>query len=260
LVGAVEVYLGGSVTLGGKSINPPDCNDTYPGAYECSPVVLKLEPAQGTAVWISSLSATSGSGSSLAQFAGVAIDSSGNLDVVGFINGMASNVSYTFNSANSSTTVTGVNSGANAVVVQYNSSTGVAQWANTPTSGSSDSAYKAVSVDASGNIYSAGYVDNGGSFGFGNGITATGPYSGGKNALLVEYNSSGAAQLAYTPTTAPNYSVFSGVALDASGNLYVSGYINGNSSFGFNSSVSTGVSAQGTNGGSVNSCLVKYGY
>jgi hypothetical protein len=72
------------------------------------------------------------------------------------------------------------------VLVKYNSS-GIAQWAKSVEAGTSESAFNAVAVDGSGNIYAAGYQRGTGSFDYGNGVTAQGTYSGGSNVLLLKY-------------------------------------------------------------------------
>ena len=67
------------------------------------------------------------------------------------------------------------------------SPTAVAQWAQTTTSGTNESYFNSVTVDTSGNIYAAGIIDGNASFGFGNGVTATGAYSSGLNIVLGKY-------------------------------------------------------------------------
>ncbi len=129
-----------------------------------------------------------------------------------------------------------------------------ALWARTQTGGSGYSQFASVAVDGPGNTYAAGAV-LAGSAGFGNGVTATGAFSGyGGNPLLVMYDASGTALWARSVTAAGDYSYYSSVAADGSGNVYVVGSINGNGEFGFGN----GVRATGSSG-QHNPVLVKYG-
>jgi hypothetical protein len=72
------------------------------------------------------------------------------------------------------------------VLVKYNSS-GQAQWAKTVEAGTVADAsfFSSVAVDISGNVYAAGSQE--GILNYGNGVTATGTYSG-SNVLLVKYH------------------------------------------------------------------------
>ncbi|MGA2763592.1 MAG: hypothetical protein ABSG17_09530 [Spirochaetia bacterium] len=205
-------------------------------------VVLVKYNSSGLAQWAQSVSPAPSS----SNFNSVAVDSSGNIYAAGVI---GINGSYGFGN---SVTAAGTYSGANVVLVKYNSS-GSAQWAQTVNPAPDASSFNAVAVDSSSNIYAAGYINTNGSFGFGNSITAAGAYSAsGGNLVLVKYNSSGLAQWAQSVSPAPSSSNFNSVAVDSSGNIYAAGSIVTNGSYGFGNSV-TAVGFDGTN-----VVLVKY--
>lgn len=76
----------------------------------------------------------------------------------------------------------------------------------------------AVSVDAAGNIYMAGYTK---------GALAEGPSAGLNDAFLAKYSAAGTLQwTAQLGTSSDDYA--RGVAVDAGGNVYVAGYTYGN--------------------------------
>ena len=126
---------------------------------------------------------------------------------------------------------------------------GTAKWASAMGTGAGGaSKFMNVAVDSSGSAYVVGVLYGQNSFPFGSNATAVTGVSS-SSAVIVKYDSSGIAQWASTPSVAPNSSFFSGVSVDASGNAYAVGYINGNGSFTFGSSTVTisGVNSSGTN-------------
>ncbi len=200
--------------------------------------------SSGLAQWAKS---TSASGSSNTYFNGVALDSLGNVYAVGTIYGTS-----TYGLGNS-VTITGLTSGANIIIVKYNSA-GVTQWAKTTTSGSWDSTFNSIAIDSSDNIYTAGHITGSSTFGFGNSITATGANGSGNNSLVVKYNTSGVAQAAKTTTSASADSDLYGISVDSSSNLSTVGNLNGNSSFSFGNNVT----ATGNYGSSTNLFILQY--
>jgi hypothetical protein len=127
---------------------------------------------------------------------------------------------------------------------------GNAAWAQSIVAGSEVSVFNSIATDSSGNIYAAGEIDGTGLFSFGNNVTVSGSQS--RNAVLVKYNSSGAAQWAESTTGGAGTSLFSGIVVDSSGNVYVAGQISDPVAYGFGN----GVSASAPN--SQNLLLVKY--
>lgn len=152
-----------------------------------------------------------------AIFDGSVTDSSGNTYAVGKIKGSST---YTFGSV----TVAGANASDNALIVKYNSA-GTAVWAKSTTVAPNYSEFNGVAVDASGNVYAVGYIIGASQYDFASGITVTAKASSG-NAVLVKYNSSGAAQWARStaaPASAAAQSSFYGVAVDSNNDIYAVG-------------------------------------
>jgi outer membrane protein assembly factor BamB len=174
------------------------------------------------------------------------VASDGSVYAAGYIFGTGA---YNFGNG---VTAAGTNSGGiNTVLVKYNSS-GTAQWAQTATAGNSNSIFFSVSVASDGSVYAVGYIDGTGAYTFGNGVTATGTYSGG-NMVLVKYNSSGVALWAQTMIAGSGSSDFNGVSVASDGSVYAAGYIEGTGAY----NLGNGVTATGTYIGG-NMVLVKY--
>jgi hypothetical protein len=109
-----------------------------------------------------------------------------------------------------------------------------------------------VKTDSSGNVYSVGYIADTETYGFGNGVTATGSVSdGGYSSLLVKYDASGTAQWARSGSGSG--SAFNAVTLDSSGNAYAAGSFAG---AGATAAFGNGITATTTTPSSV--LLVKY--
>lgn len=182
--------------------------------------------ASGTPLWAqTTTSKTSSIMREPSGFSGVATDGVGNVYAVGYISAHAS---YSFAD---NVTVTGVGQNSNAVLVKYDRS-GTALWARTVTTQSSDDGYsffRSVAIDANGNIYVTGVIDNG-TYSFGPGVTVQGSDSDymnvSRNVLLVKYDSSGRALWAHS-STGPAATEFKSVAVDAVGNAYAVGYMDG---------------------------------
>ncbi len=194
-------------------------------------------------------------------FNSTAVDASGNVYAAGEIWGPG-----TLDFGNS-VMATAVSNGDNTLLLKYNSS-GTAQWEQTSTAqpgqagdgGSYGSGFSSVAVDVSGNVYAAGYVSGGtGTVDFGSGVTAlkSDTFS---NAVLVKYNSSGAAQWVQSVTAGASHSGFGSIALDSSGNIYVTGEIDGTGTYNFGNNVTATGTA--TNDGYINppgnAVLAKY--
>lgn len=92
----------------------------------------------------------------------------------------------------------------------------------------------AISVDTSGNSYVTGSFAGTASFG---GITLTG--SGGDDVFITKYDASGNILWA-KQAGGSNYDGGNGIAVDGSGNSYVTGYFQGTASFGNTTLVSSG--------------------
>ena len=215
---------------------------TAAGPYVGSNLLLVKFNTSGGAQWARTV--TVGPGAS--AFTSVATDTSGNVFAVGSIEGKDS-----FGFGNSVVASGAYAFGDNLVLVKYDAN-GAAQWARTVSSSRGTSSYGAVTIDPSGDIHAAGVLSGSSTFDLGSGITAAGPISSGKNALLVKYNGSGATQWAITTVSGSGESAFNAVAANAVGDIYVAGYVTGNLAFGFGNAVT----ATGT--GSLNALLVRY--
>ncbi len=158
IYGAGTYNFGNSITLAGAS-------------SQYNMLLLKYNTS-GTAQWAKTI--TPGSASSF--FVSLTVDSSGNLFAGGNIYGTGT---FTFGPgvfASGS-----YNSGYNIFLTKYSSS-GVAQWAKTVTSGSG-SFFNSIFVK-SGNVFGVGSISSTGSYDFGNSITVT---STGSGLLLIKY-------------------------------------------------------------------------
>jgi hypothetical protein len=207
-----------------------------------NPILVKFS-SYGLAQWAQTVTA----GSEQSSFNSVSVAVDGSVYAAGYIG------SGTYDFGNSVTaTGTAISQAfprsdvvlitvpVNIVLVKYNSS-GVAQWAQTVTAGSSNSFFNSVSVASDGSVYAAGSMATG-VFNFGNDVTAAGlenssimPFS--YNLILVKYSSAGVAQWAQTVTEGGNNSSFSSVFAASDGSVYAVGGISGTSTYNFGNSV-----------------------
>lgn len=148
-------------------------------------------------------------------------------------------------------TATGVRASANYALIKY-SSTGTALWAKTLTTAPGYIETFGIDGDSSGNIYVVGSINGTSQYNFGNGVLLT-PGRSSDNILIVKYDTSGIAQWARSTSTAMSSSYSTGVALDSSGNIYISGVINGSGSLDLGNSVTVN-----GNNGSQNGFVAKY--
>ncbi len=214
------------------------------GGTSYNAVIVKYD-SSGVAQWAKSAEVSS----IYSEFKGVSTDTSGNVYAVGLL-GEGEEVDF-----GNEVTLTGAFAGgANAFIVKYDSD-GVTQWAKTTEVASSGSDFLSVSADTSGNVYAVGHIKDNSEFDFGDGVTVTGVYDGdAPNPFIIKYNSDGVAQWAKTNEGAPDLSEFFSVSADASGNVYVVGYIYSDSEYDFGN----GVTVAGTFSDSGNIVIVKY--
>jgi uncharacterized delta-60 repeat protein len=117
---------------------------------------------------------------------GAAVDSSGNAYIAGYSN---------------------ISGSAQLIIAKYDTS-GTIQWQRQLGSAGVDVG-NAVAVDSSGNVYATGYTDS----------TGAGVY----DAVITKYDTSGTIQWQRVLGSA-NYEQGTGIAVDSSGNVYVTGY------------------------------------
>ncbi|MDR1315244.1 MAG: hypothetical protein LBK13_00095 [Spirochaetales bacterium] len=203
--------------------------------------VLAKYDSSGAAYWARSLSAGTGN----SEFSSVAADSAGNVYAAGYQFGTGT---YDYGGG---VTVTGAASGANAVLVKYDSS-GTAHWARSVSTGKDYSEFTSVAVDSAGNVYAAGFQEGTWTYTYGSGVTATGTASGA-NAVLVKYDSAGTAHWVRSLSAGTEDAEFGSVAADSAGNVYVAGFQYGTGTYDYGGGVT--VAGASTNS---NVVLVKY--
>ncbi len=167
----------------------------------------------------------------------VAVDGSGNILMAGYFKGTADFGGSLFTSAG----------GADMFLAKY-SNAGVHQWSlRFGTTG--DETVKAIALDASGNIFVAGYFTGSGNFG-GSTFTGAGQY----NAFVAKYSASGQHlwSKSFGSTSSTTYiDLFNALAVDSLGNVVVTGTFQGDASFG-------GPALRSQWGTAVNTVLAKY--
>lgn len=173
---------------------------------------------------------TPATGPNPSRFESAAVDGSGNVYAAGTQRGTSP---FTYGTG---VGATGSYSGDNAVLVKY-SLAGTALWARVLTA--SPSAFNAVAVDTSGNVYAAGYQ---------HGV-------GVKTAVVVKYNPSGTVLWAQAASGGGGgYSEFLGLAVDGDGNVYAAGCQQDAGTYTYG----TGVSVAGSYDYGTNAVVVKY--
>ena len=128
------------------------------------------------------------------------IDSSGNIYVTGYTEGIVDG---------------GIFKGSRDLVVAKFNSSGTQQWVSQL--GDTYSEGKDVATDSSGNVYVVGYA---------NGDFDGNTNIGLKDIIIAKYNSSGTKQWSYQYGTT-FYDYGTGIAIDSSDNIYITGYTQG---------------------------------
>jgi Bacterial Ig domain/Beta-propeller repeat/Thrombospondin type 3 repeat len=155
---------------------------------------------------------------------GIGIDGSGNIYVTGWFQGTA-----TFGPGEINETQLLPAGGANSMFIAKYNSDGTLAWATNPTGLSSDHNAYAIAVDGSGNSYVTGRFANTTIFGPGVSLTAT----GFTDIFVAKYDTNGT--LAWAKRAGGGSGVFHeghGIAIDGSGNSYVTGWFGGTATFG----------------------------
>ena len=190
----------GTINFGGGDITA--------AGFDYDIFVLKLN-SSGTFEWVYTAGDTE-----MDNGWSIAVDSSGNSYITG-------RFEETVNFGGGDITVAGEK---DIFVLKLNSS-GVFQWVYTAGGSSSDFGY-GIDLDSSGNSYITGYFEETVNFGGGD-ITAAGSY----DIYVLKINPSGVFQWVYTVGgTSSDYG--RDIALDSSGNSYITGYFRGTVNFG----------------------------
>ena len=192
-------FFRGTVDFGGGDVTSAGSNDIF---------VLKLN-SSGTFQWVKTYG-----GTSFDYGYGIAVDSSGNSYITGYFEG-------TVDFGGGDVTAAG---NKDIFILKLNSS-GTFQWVKTYGSTSSDYGY-GIAVDSSGNSYTTGTFE--GTVDFGGGDVTS---AGGSDIFVLKLNSSGTFQWVKTfggPAADYGY----GIAVDSSGNSYITGFFRGTVDFG----------------------------
>lgn len=154
-----------------------------------------------------------------------ALDSSGNVYVAGNFQGAA-----TFGQGEANQTTLNASGNDDLFVAKYNSS-GALLWARHGAAGTALDRAAGVAVDGLGNIYVTGFFQGSTTFGPGSVSPATLISAGGDDLFVAKFNSNGVLQWAQRSGGGAQ-DRGAGIAVDASGNSYVTGWFNGAAVFG----------------------------
>jgi hypothetical protein len=217
---------------------------------EGSGVLVKYD-SSGRVLWARTVS-TKATPKWHVYFFSVDTDSVGNVYIVGGLGNQA------FDFGNG-VTVKGDFAEGHAFLAKYDPA-GNAQWARLSTFGASE--FSSVVVDASGSVYTAGFITSNLPVQFGSGVSLRVPGSGQQmyNMLLVKYDANGGAQWARSVEKASCNSLPNVVRTDAAGNVYVAGIIERDGAFDFGNDVTVKGPYFGYSGNAygANAVLVKY--
>ena len=225
----VTGYFDGSATFGAGEANQTTLtsasgNDVFVAKYNSSGALQWAKRAGGTG---------------FDEAYGIAVDGSGNSYVTGYFEGSA-----TFGQGQANQTVLTAAGGADIFVAKYNSS-GALQWAKRA-GGTVDEVGYGIGVDSSGNSYVTGYFEGSATFGQGQANQTLLTAAGGSDIFVAKYNSSGALQWAKRAGGTVDEAGY-GIAVDSSGNSYVTGYFEGSATFGAGEANQTILTAAGSN-------------
>ncbi len=218
----VTGYFQGTADFGGGSVTSNGAADIFVAKYSST----------GTFLWAKTFGDTTASNTSDDYGYSLAVDANENVYVSGFFNGTADFGGGSITS----------NGAADIFLAKY-SSTGTFLWAktfgDTTASNANDDYGSSLTVDANENVYITGFFN--GTADFGGGDVSS---NGSSDIFVAKYSSGGTFLWAKTfgDTTASNTSTDQGmsVAVDASHNIYVTGFFNGTISTDSGTAVSSG--------------------
>jgi hypothetical protein len=252
---SLALDLGGNVYVAGN-IGSDLGSGTYDfsngvGATAPNPVLVKYT-SSGIAQWIRT-------GAAGSFFHSLAVDPAGNVYGAGSMDGGANDFGngVTASGVLNKDVFTGTLGPTYPFLVKYDSS-GIAQWAQTVTTGGVASYFASIAVDSLGNVYAAGSVYGPGPYDFGNGAKVTASAQSQNYLLLVKYRSSGIAEWARSSENGgSSCDEFGLVTVDPANNVYAAGSIGGPGDVDFGDGVTlTGL--QEGSGDGWNALLVKY--
>ena len=176
------------------------------------PVIVKYA-LDGSALWARTV--ISGPTMATAQFTGVAVDSSGKVFAVGYIND-TSPVNF------GGVMVTGLNFSSTAVLVKYDAA-GNVLWVKAPVSGTPLTSFDSITIDGADNIIVAGNQNGTAAMNYGAGVIISGGTTN-SNTLVVKYDNTGTPIWGRTTLSGTTANQSRGIAVDPmTGDIYVAG-------------------------------------
>jgi Beta-propeller repeat len=203
----VTGLFGETVTFGTTPLTSSGLTDIFVAKYNNTGILQWVRKAGGTGI-DNSLS--------------IKLDSSGNIYIAG-----------TFESTATFDLTSVTSSGTSDIFLAKYDNSGTLQWVQKAGGASYDYGFS-LAVDGSGNIFVTGDFNGTATFG-----TATITSTGGDDIFIAKYNSSGVLQFVQK-AGGGGYDYGSSIALDNSGNIYITGAFNGTSTFGNYSITSAG--------------------
>jgi hypothetical protein len=208
-----NVYIIGlypdTATFGTTSITSAGDADIFVAKYNSNGVLQWVQSAGGTGY---------------DEANSIAVDVSGNVYITGLF----------ANTATFGTTPKKSAGDFDIFIAKY-STTGVLQWVQSVGGIGSDSG-NGIAVDGSGNVYVTGYYSGTATFG-----TTSKTSAGGSDIFMAKYNTAGELQWVQS-AGGRGVESGNGIAVDGSGNVYVTGYYSGTTTFGTTSKTSAGFS------------------
>lgn len=252
---AVATDSSGSVYVAGGALYNAGAGVTFAGTlfvpgYTAGPtaMVAKLD-SSGTFQWFQSIA----SAPSSSYYQAVAVDNTNGLVYAG-----GRTLGTGLFNFNGGITNTAVNTGGsppynNFLVVQF-TTTGLPQWARTPTAATNNSWVQGMAADSTG-VWAVGFGTGNANFTIA-GTTFVGA-TVGDNYALVKFDTTGVGLWSKSsPAGDTGNSHYNSVAVDASHNAYVGGYATGTAPFGIESGLT--VNPVNSNSSAKNILLVKY--
>jgi hypothetical protein len=216
-----------AVTVRDAGSTSSTSNVTLPIASSISAFLVKYD-TNGVSQW-----ATCIDGTGTDKSYGISLDNSSNIYITGEYYSTTTTTLYDADGGTTSNISLQTSTG-DSFIAKYNND-GIAQWA-TLIKGSGTDSGQGITIDNNNNVYATGYYNSTGTVsikdsdgGTANNIYLRTPPSGSEAAYLVKYNSDGIAQWAATIEDPSAYETRGfGITTDSSGNVYITGYYNGN--------------------------------
>lgn len=210
---AGNVFITGSYTgttsFGATSISSAGSSDIYVAKFNSS----------GNLQWVQS-----GGGTGDDRSQDIALDANGDVFITGYFEGTANFGAASRTSAGDT----------DIFVVKYSGSSGNVQWLQSAGGTSSDVA-RGIAIDATGNVLITGHFSGTANFG-----ATSRTLAGGRDVFVAEYSPLSTSWLWTYASGGPNDDIGKGIALNASGNAYITGEFSGTANLGGSTLTSAG--------------------